>query len=202
MNISTRHYRQVARANATVEARRRIILTYLGMLTELGADRITLDELATRADTTRQTLIRYFGGKDGLMQAAGEQISQDVHARRSTPPDATLERHIAALIADYDETGDIIVQLLAQEARLPMLRSLLDIGRKGHREWLAKVFGRWLVCQLPQVESRRIDQLYAATDVNTWKLFRRDFGYSAATTAEVIADMARRLLDVSPASRE
>ena len=193
MPAAPRPYRQVARAAATVEARRRIVRTFLGMLGETPLDQITLDDVAARANSTRQTLIRYFGGKDGLMQAVGAQMAEEVHARRSVAPGASLEEHMAGLVRDYEEVGDVVVQLLAQEARLPSLRTFLDYGRTDHRAWITQIFARWLAGLPADERARRIDQLYAATDVNTWKLFRRDFGHSADATAAMIADLTRRV---------
>ena len=83
--------------------------------------------------------------------------------------------------------------MLAQEARLPSLRTFLDHGREGHREWITQIFAAWLTGLPAALRRRRIDQLYAATDVNTWKLLRRDFGHSTETTAETIADLTRRI---------
>ena len=137
MSVAARPYQQVARAEATRDARRRIIGTFMNMLAETSFAEITLDAVASRAGSTRQTLIRYFGGKDGLMQSLCEHMSEEVQARRRMHPDATLDEHIVALVTDYEEVGDLIVQLLAQEARLPSLHNWLDIGRAGHREWIA-----------------------------------------------------------------
>ncbi len=198
----TRPYRQVARAAATVDARRRIIEAFLEKLADIPLDQITLDELAARAGSTRQTLIRYFGGKDGLLQAAAEQIGEDVHLRRSVGPGASIEDNIVALVRDYDAIGDVIVQLLAQETRLPSLHTFLDYGRRAHREWIARLFAPWLDALAAKQRARKLDQLYAATDVNTWKLFRRDFGHSAKSTADMMAEIARRLLDGSPQARD
>jgi AcrR family transcriptional regulator len=202
MSAVTRPYRQVARAAATAEARHRIVRSFLGLLAEHAIEQVTLDEVAARAGSTRQTLIRYFGGKDGLMQALVEQIGLDVRARRNVPAGASVEQHMAALVRDYEEIGDVIVQLLAQEARLPSLRPFLDYGRTDHRGWIGSIFKPWLDGLAPELRGRRVDQLYAATDVNTWKLLRRDFGHSAETTASIIADMARRLVGALPTGEE
>ena len=57
-----------------------------------------------------------------------------------------------------------------------------------------RIFAPWLTILPSAEQARRLDQLYAATDVNTWKLFRRDFGHSAEATAALIADTALRLV--------
>ena len=196
-----RPYRQVARAAATAEARRRILRCFLALLGERPAEEITLDDVAGRAGTSRQTLIRYFGGKDGLMRAVSEQLVEDVLARRHVPAGSGLEDHMAALVADYDEIGHVIVQMLAQEARLPILTICLDRGRRGHRAWIASVFAPWLKGVSATERTRLLDQLYAVTDVNVWKLLRQDFGRSADVTSRQIAEMARKLVAGLPVAR-
>src|ERR1700712_85654 len=99
MPVAARPYHQVARAEATRDARRRILGTFMDMLAETSGAEITLDAVAARAGSTRQTLIRYFGGKDGLMQSLGEHMSEEVPARRRVRPDATLAEHLEGLFA-------------------------------------------------------------------------------------------------------
>lgn len=198
MSSASRPYHSVARAAATEEARKRILHCFWQMLGERSAEEITLDDVAARAGSTRQTLIRYFGSKDGMLQAMADSIGIDVRARRQRAAHATLDEHIAALVRDYEEVGDVIVQLLAQEARLSSLRHFLDLGRAGHRGWIAQVFAQWLDPLAPEPRALLTDQLYAVTDINVWKLLQRDFGHSAETTSALIADMARRMVAAPP----
>lgn len=45
------------------------IVTVLLIWRKCNIDEITLDEVAASVGTTRQTVIRLFGGKDGLLEA-------------------------------------------------------------------------------------------------------------------------------------
>lgn len=188
-----RPYAQVARAAATADARARILDAFAAMLSDRDLAAITLDEVAEAAASTRQTVIRYFGGKDGLLLAIGEHFGRQIRARRDVPDDAGLNRQLTALVADYEVVGEVVVQLLAQEARLPGLRAMLDLGRAGHREWVDTVFAAPLAALPPDARARRADQLYAATDVNIWKLYRSGFGHSAEHTAALMAEHASLL---------
>jgi AcrR family transcriptional regulator len=140
--------------------------------------------VAQDADVTVQTVVRRFGGKDGLIAAAAELLGQEIAARRDVPPGA-VEQALTALVADYELTGDLIIRLLAQEPRHPALRAPLDRGRAGHRAWLAAVFAPRLAGLAPQARKRRLDALVVATDVYAWKLLRRDMGHGPAEVAAV-----------------
>ncbi len=141
-------------------------------------DEITLDEVAVSAGTTRQTVIRLFGGKDGLLEAVMDLIRAEAVPRTSMPADDSARAALEALIAHYESVGDMVVRFLAQEERHSALRPLLAQGRREHRAWVAERFGS-IQSGLNELErERQITRLIVATDIYTWKLLRRDFGKS------------------------
>src|SRR3954452_6093970 len=174
MSAATRPYRQTARAAATEETRRRIVAAFAEALEQRWMDEITLDEVAAAADTTRQTVIRLYGGKDGLLKAVAEQMGSEVALRRVLPPQPSARAAARAVVRDYEANGDMIIRLLAQEGRYPVLSTLLEIGRRGHRAWVGQAFGAALAARRPGARAALLDQLVVATDVYTWKLLRRD----------------------------
>src|SRR5579871_1404638 len=64
-----RGYRMVARAKATAALRERIVDSTERLFEELASDRFSLDDVATGAGTTVQTVLRHFGSKDQLLRA-------------------------------------------------------------------------------------------------------------------------------------
>ncbi|HZB05114.1 MAG TPA: MOSC N-terminal beta barrel domain-containing protein, partial [Thermoleophilaceae bacterium] len=47
----------------------------------------------------------------------------------------------AGVLADhYEELGDRVLKMLAEEDRVPGLRQIADRGRSLHRQWCARVF--------------------------------------------------------------
>jgi AcrR family transcriptional regulator len=183
-----RPYRQTTRAEAAAATGRRIVEAFLALARDGWLDDITLDAVARDAGATVQTVIRRFGGKDGLIAAAAEQLDREIAARRNVPPGA-VEQALAALVADYELTGDLVIRLLAQEPRHPALRAPLDRGRAGHRAWLAAVFAPRLAGFAQQARERRLDALVVATDVYAWKLLRRDMGHGAAEVAALMRNL-------------
>ena len=193
MLAPVRPYRQVARAAATVDTRRRIVEAFETALRDRWMDDITLDQTAVAAGTTRQTVIRLFGGKEGLLEAVADKIAKEVQDRRGLPDQATPAQAARVIVADYEVVGDFIVRLLAQEDRHPVLSSLLNRGRDRHRAWIAETFAPGLPAD-PAAREARITQLVIAGDVYTWKLLRRDLHFTIETTEALIADLIAKLL--------
>lgn len=183
-----RRYRQSARARAAEETGDRILDTFAARLRTDWFDEITLEQVAREAEVTVPTIIRRFGTKEGLLEAAWERLGQQIRRRRSVhvgdPAGA-----IRAVVRDYEVVGDLIVRALAQEDRYPAFRSVNDKGRAHHRGWVEACFAPWLD-GLPVAERRRrLDGLIAATDLYLWKLVRRDMGRSKAHVQALMLDL-------------
>lgn len=183
----SRPYRQVARAAATEETRGRIVGAFAAALATLWLDEITLDGIAAAAGTTRQTVIRLFGGKEGLLAAVTDHMRDQVVIRRALPDGPAAIAAARALGEDYEASGDMIIRLLAQEGRHPGLSVLLDYGRRHHRGWVAEIFADAIAACPPAGRRALTDRLIVVTDVYGWKLLRRDMGRSRTETEAAIA---------------
>jgi AcrR family transcriptional regulator len=178
MAIAKRPYRQSARAAAAENLRKRIVAAFHNLLLKRWIDEITLDEVAVSVGTTRQTVIRLFGAKDGLLDAVMDLVRAEAVPRTSTPADVSGRAALESLIAHYEAVGDMVVRFLAQEERHSALRPLLAQGRHEHRAWVAERFGSTQSGLSELERERQITRLIVATDIYTWKLLRRDFGKS------------------------
>ena len=178
MSAATRPYHQTARAAAAESLRQRVATAFNGLLLRRWIDEITLDEVAASAGTTRQTVIRLFGGKDGLLEAVIGLVRAEAVPRTSTSANVSARAALQALIAHYEAVGDMVVRFLAQEERHSALRPLLAQGRHEHRAWVAERFGSTQRGLSELERERQITRLIVATDIYTWKLLRRDFGKS------------------------
>ena len=184
-----RPYRQSARAEAAEATGRRILDAFQDAMRDNWLEDITLDQVARVAGVTVQTLIRRFGGKDGLLRAVCEHMERDVMSRRETPV-GDLECAVANLCVDYEASGDMIVRILAQESRFPNLTPLLDFGRERHRHWVSQIAAPWLQALPSGRQQSAIDTLVTALDVYVWKLVRRDMGRSREDTCQVMLRLA------------
>jgi AcrR family transcriptional regulator len=192
-SLSTRCYRQTSRAEAAAATRQGIVDAFLNRLYAQWYDEITLDQVAADAGVTVQTVIRRFGGKSGLLAEAIQEMKRGAKERRATPS-GDLERLVKNLVADYEQSGDTIVRLLALEERHQALQEHLTLGRQWHRDWIAKVFAEQLKPLVAKAREAALDALVVATDVYTWKLLRRDMKRGIAATQKAITSMIRRTL--------
>ncbi len=187
---TARPYRQTARAESAAATGRRIVEAFLNRLREQWYDEITLDQVAGDASVTVQTVVRRFGGKAGLLAEAIRAMVRRAEERRATPP-GDPEKLVRNLVGDYERTGDTIIRLLALEQRDAALCEHLALGRRRHRDWIARMFAEKLKPLGAKARQAALDTLVVATDVYTWKLLRRDMGRGVAATAAIITGMIR-----------
>lgn len=183
---NTRAYEQSARAEAAEATHRRVLEAFMALARTKWLDDITLAEIAAAAGVTVQTVIRRFGGKDGLIAAFPTTIGPDIEARRAAGA-ASHSSAITALIEDYELTGDFIIRMLAQEHRYEVLGPMLNIGRAHHRRTTETAFADVLARLKGAARERHLRSLIAVTDVYVWQIFRRDMGMDQkAVTTQVL----------------
>jgi AcrR family transcriptional regulator len=201
-----RAYRQSARAEAVQDTEQHIVDALSALLAERWFDEITLDDIAAAAGTTRQTVIRRFGSKTGVLSAMAAQMDASIQTQRWSAPAQSVTDIVKLLIDDYERTGDVIVRTLGQEVRTPEFAAVLERGRKGHRKWIEDMFEAWLDKLDGQSRKDRLAQLLVQTDVWIWHLLRRAQGHSAARTHRLMTQAIERLLredtSTDPASIE
>jgi AcrR family transcriptional regulator len=184
-----RSYRQESRAEAAEETGRRIVAAFGELAREQWYDEITLDAVARDAEVTVQTVIRRFANKAGLLDALFERTAAEITARR-VPEHADVVVLVASVVDDYEQFGDSVLRMLAQEARWPAVRSLVERGRVEHRRWVNAAFGSMLAGSAAR-KRECVDGLVVATDVYTWKLLRRDMGRSRQATERMMVRLVR-----------
>ncbi|MET0546679.1 MAG: TetR/AcrR family transcriptional regulator [Caulobacterales bacterium] len=189
-----RSYRQGARAEAAEATAVRIMEAFLNRAETQWFDEITLDSLAQDAGVTVQTVIRRFGGKDGVVDSASDLFGRGVMNRRQVKTGDILKA-VDALSRDYEECGALVMRVLSQEDRYPVLKRVADYGRVGHREWLAGMFAQWLTPLTPKAREARLDALVAATDLYLWRLVRVDMGRDVPAYKKLVLNLIAGALD-------
>src|SRR6478752_1842610 len=177
-----RSYRLGARADGIRLTRERIMDAVDDALTTRWYDELTFAELARAAGVSGPTLTNHFGDKRGLLAAyARERMSAKISELRYSVEPGDVAGAIRVLLDDYEQSGDMIIRVLALEHRFPDLTEVLDLGRAGHREWVAHIFEPYLP---PRGRPREdaITRLVVCTDVYAWQLLRRDLGQSRTAT--------------------
>lgn len=146
--------------------------------------------IAAHAGVALQTVANHFATKDNVFAAVIDR-TEEMHERPADPDDVTAAADMLA--ADYEQSGDFIVRLLALEERIPAIQPVVARGRREHRKWVARTFPGALSDRDGAERERRLDLLVAATDVYTWKLLRRDRRLSKRATAEAITELLQAL---------
>jgi AcrR family transcriptional regulator len=178
-----RSYTMTTRAVAAEETRRRILRAAFDLQSRRLAAEIGLDAVAAEAGVSVQTVLRHFGSRAGLFDQtvvfANELVAEE---RRAPVGDVPAAVHI--LVDHYEKRGEMALMMLAQETTYDHLRRMSVAGKENHRTWVQQVFAPDLADLDAPAREELVDLLVVATDVYTWKLLRRDRGYSRAQTEQ------------------
>jgi AcrR family transcriptional regulator len=188
-----RAYAQVARAESAAATGTRIVEAFLGRLMSQWYDEITLDAVAKEAGVTVQTLVRRFGGKEKLLATSIQTLAARINTEREAPG-GDLTVILEKLLADYEQTGDMVIRLLALEDRYASMKDLVNFGRGEHRKWVSTAFAGQLAALDPATRPAALDALIILTDVYTWKILRRDMAHSLPETAATLQLLIRSTL--------
>jgi AcrR family transcriptional regulator len=177
-----RPYRMRARAEAAAETGQRILEATIELHRERFFDQVSLEDIAERGGVTVRTVIRRFGTKERLIEAAAEEGTRQVTRQRYQAPIGDVEGAVNNLVDHYEEWGDTALRLLAQEERVAAFRSITDAARAFHHEWVEHTFAPLLAKRAGEERRRLLAELIAICDVYFWKLLRRDMGLSRDQT--------------------
>ena len=197
-----RQYVQAVRAEQTEANTQRIIAAAIAVLHwARRMEDITLEHIGRKSGVTVRTLLRRFGSRDGLLEAAFQVLSDKIERDRPATPPGDVEAAISSLVQQYEENGDLNIKGLEQEDELPLLHKMMEYGRSKHRAWISDTFAPQLAKLKEAVREQRITELYGATDVYLWKVFRRDMGLSVGETAEAFRHLVLGLLTLKDPNR-
>ncbi|WP_162242561.1 TetR/AcrR family transcriptional regulator [Leifsonia sp. Leaf336] len=184
---TSRAYEMRTRAEQTEQTRLRILDATVTLAAEKPIVAVALPDIAKRAGVSVQTVLRQFGSRDGVFDAAEVHVRAEVIAELVAPP-GDLDAIIEALMAHYELRGDDVLMFLGQERWEPRAAAITDEGRRMHLAWVQRVFAPFLPDDTDEREAV-IDFLMVATDVYTWKILRRDRGLSFEETARRVRRM-------------
>lgn len=192
-----RAYRQTARAAAAAETAGRILDAFMARMECCWFDEIRLEDVAADAGVTVQTVIRRFGGKEGLLEAGQKVMETNIKSARAIPA-GNVAGALDVIITEYEALGSLVMRLLAQEDRYAPIRATTDVGRAHHREWVGSIFQPWLDPMSPERRLRAHDALVIALDIYVWKLVRVDMQRSTAELRHMMLSMCAGALGITP----
>ena len=190
-----RAYRMTARADAAERTGERIIDAMLRRYAAVPYDRLRLEDVATDADVTVQTVIRRFGSKSGLLVATIERefdrLAGDRTAALGEGPQDTLH----SLVRYYEDHGALILKMYAEAHQAPGVPELAARARAYHVTWCREAFADTLGKAIDEVtRERRLAQVVAICDATTWRILRFDGHLSPEQTEEALRELLLPLL--------
>lgn len=191
---STRTYEMRARADAKAQTRTRILSAVRQLAEETLNLDPTLDAVAAAAGVSVQTVLRHFGSRDRLFDAALTAASAEMVDERAAPV-GDIPGAVRAIVEHYELRGDFVLGLLTREPLDARIAQVVAHGRTVHRAWVQEVFAPLL----PTGGDRdpTTDLLVVATDVFTWKLLRRDRGLEREVVQARIERLVRGVLSTA-----
>jgi AcrR family transcriptional regulator len=191
--ISQRPYKKVARAEGQQRTREALLDAAIDELHGEGWQKTSLEAFSQRAGVTKQTLLRHFGSKDGLLEAAFRRLSEGVRRERGEAPVGDVPGAVRNLVDHYERYGDLVIRMLGEGHWFYLVRRATDHGRQVHREWVEKTFEPQLAVFSGDVRERRLAQLVTVCDVYVWKLLRGEMKLGVPQTELALIEMIEGL---------
>ncbi len=179
----------VVRAKAAAATRNQLLVSAWRNFSERPFEAVRLADVAGEANVSVQTLHAHFGTKDALFVAAWGWRMAPEGARRDSAPIGDVPAAVRVLYDSYDQDGDAVLRLLAQEERIPAVREMADAGRRWHRAWVERTFSPLVEDVSGAERERRLVKLVVATDLLVWKLLRREIGLGRRTAEQLVTEM-------------
>src|SRR5690348_15008522 len=111
-----RPYRQESRARQTSVNTDRIVAAAVGLIKRARrVSHITLENVARDSGLTVRTMLRRFGSRDGLLEAAFVRLTEEIKSLRPPTPPGDVDAALAALVQQYEQIGDMNIRALEEE---------------------------------------------------------------------------------------
>jgi AcrR family transcriptional regulator len=184
-----RKYEMKARAVAVAQNRERMLAAAWTQFAERPYEAVRLADVAAAAGATVQTLHSNFGPKEELFVAAWKWRMTPEGALRDSAPAGDAKRAVRILYDSYDRDGDAVLRLIAEEDRIPAVREMTDAGRAWHRGWVERTFPDIWDGITGTKRERRIAATVVATDLQVWRVLRREMRHPRQAAERIVVDM-------------
>lgn len=187
-----RAYSMRVRGEKAAATRQRIVESAQALFVD-PSEEFTLERIASMAGVSVQTVLRAFGNKETLIvEAIGTFRPRETPVVIESP--RSVEETVMRLFDDYEQIGDRVIRMLAEEHRIPGFAEAAAGGRAMHREWVESALADQLAGHPAGARRRIVLALLAATDVYVWKLLRRDLGLDRRAAESVVGHLIRGAL--------
>jgi AcrR family transcriptional regulator len=184
--------------------RRRVMDAAFAVLGEVGAERLTMDLVATRADVATRTVYNHFGSRQELLAAVyadllrtNRNLLQRIVAETGEPPER-LQQFVTQMYDIYQEGGAGFTALI--ELNEPTIRAQLQDMRTWRRNRLTQILR-------PATKTLRLPLKHAAafafvtTNHVTWAALREDAGLTQRQAIHTSTTVLRAALFDEPTTQ-
>ncbi|HXM86986.1 MAG TPA: TetR/AcrR family transcriptional regulator [Solirubrobacteraceae bacterium] len=194
VTIDRRPYKKVAREHAQQRTREALLDAADAELYEDRWQQTTLQALSAKAGVTKQTLLRHFGSKDGLLLHALMRGAAQVLEQRWSAQPGDVGIAVENLLEHYEEWGERSLRIGAWQRGGTRLAKLSQAARQVHYDWVDYAFAPQLQALDAPLRARRRGALIALCDVQTWWILSHDLGFERADVQATLTDAIERLL--------
>ncbi len=191
--LKPRPYKQVARARSQEQTRDALLEAAVDELCDGRFPRTSLEAISARAGVTKQTLLRHFGSKEGLLTQALTHAGSRVLDQRWGTPVGDVPGTVENLIDHYEAWGERSLRIGGwEEEGPPVLAGISRMARQVHYDWIDHAFNGWLEPLDPAARARRRAALIAICDVHTWRLLSHDLKLARSEVRAILVEMIER----------
>jgi AcrR family transcriptional regulator len=197
ITIDRRPYKKVAREQAQQRTREALLdAAEAELYDDSRWQQTSLQALSAKAGVTKQTLLRHFGSKDGLLLHALMRGASQVLEQRWSAQPGDLGIAVENLLEHYEEWGERSLRIGAWQRGGAPLAKLSQAARQVHYDWVDYAFGPQLQALDPPIRAQRRAALIALCDVQTWWILSHDLDLERTDVKATLIDAIERLLAV------
>ena len=187
MGSMPRKYSMDIRSEVAALRRRRLIEATVEVLGEVGADRLTMDMVAERADAATRTIYNYFPTRQDLLSAVQGELLQafrdtlQLEIPETGEPAERLRQFVAVMFDTYEQQGAALTTLL--EFDEPGIRAQVRDMRAWRRDRLEQIL-RSASDTLRLPIGQAVAFAFVMTNHVSWRELREEFGLTQGQAVE------------------
>ena len=186
-----RKYSMDIRSEAAALRRRRLIDATVEVLAEVGADRLTMDLVAERADAATRTIYNYFPTRQDLLSAVQAELLQafrdtlQLEIPATGAPAERLRQFISVLFNMYEQQGAALATLL--EFDEPDIRAQVRDMRAWRRDRLEEILRPTTATTLRLPVGQAVAFAFVMTNHVSWRVLREELALTQEQAVDTTA---------------
>jgi AcrR family transcriptional regulator len=191
---NNREYKQVARAQAQERTREALMDVATDEFFAGNWLKASLDSLSSKAGVTKQTLLRHFGSKDGLLMHSLMHRAAQVRDQRWSTPTNDILGAVDNVLDHYEDWGERSMRIGAWQSGPTILAMFANAARQIHYDWVEHAFAYWLDGLDDDDRARRRAALIVLCDVQTWWILAHDLGLRRSQIRAILGELIERTI--------